>query len=134
MININESMGPGRDRTRNPWICSQTRICSQTCYRLRYAARFEFEPVIQEEVSLKDILCNFGRRHHEEQFCEIILILYRWFRRKCLLKIFLIWSSGCPFVQRSGTKICAILVEDIIRSHSVKSFLIWTSGSGGLVI
>ena len=45
---------------------------------------FEFEPVIQEEMSLKDILCNFGRRHHEEQFCEIILILYRWFRRKCL--------------------------------------------------
>ena len=21
-------MGPGRDRTRDPWICSQTRICS----------------------------------------------------------------------------------------------------------
>ena len=27
MINLNESMGPGRDRTRDPWICSQTRIC-----------------------------------------------------------------------------------------------------------
>ena len=26
-------MGPGRDRTRDPWICSQTR------YRLRYATR-----------------------------------------------------------------------------------------------
>ena len=26
-------MGPDRDRTRDPWICSQTR------YRLRYAAR-----------------------------------------------------------------------------------------------
>ena len=23
-------MGPDRDRTRDPWICSQTRICSQT--------------------------------------------------------------------------------------------------------
>ena len=32
-------MGPGRDRTRDPWICSQTRICSQARYRLRYAAR-----------------------------------------------------------------------------------------------
>ena len=32
-------MGPGRDRTRDPWICSQLRICSQTRYRLRYAAR-----------------------------------------------------------------------------------------------
>ena len=37
---IHESMGPGRDRTRDPWICGQTRICSQTRYRLRYAARF----------------------------------------------------------------------------------------------
>ena len=32
-------MGPDRDRTRDPWICSQTRICCQTRYRLRYAAR-----------------------------------------------------------------------------------------------
>ena len=39
MINLHESMGPGRDQTRNPWICSQTRICSQTHYRLSYAAR-----------------------------------------------------------------------------------------------
>ena len=35
-------------------------------------------------------LYNFGRRHHEEQFCEIILKLDQWFRRKCCLKIFLI--------------------------------------------
>ena len=40
MINLHESMGPGRDRTRDPWICSQTRICCQTRYRLRYAARY----------------------------------------------------------------------------------------------
>ena len=33
-------MGPGQDRTRDPWICSQTRICCQTRYRLRYAARY----------------------------------------------------------------------------------------------
>ena len=25
-------------------------------------------------------LCNFGRRHHEEQFCDIILNLDGWFR------------------------------------------------------
>ena len=31
-------MGPGRDRTRDPWISCQTRICCQTRYRLRYAA------------------------------------------------------------------------------------------------
>ena len=39
MINLQESMGPDQDRTRDPWICSQTPICSQTHYRLRYAAR-----------------------------------------------------------------------------------------------
>ena len=27
MINLHESMVPGRDRTRDPWICSQTRVC-----------------------------------------------------------------------------------------------------------
>ena len=33
-------MGPGWDRTRDPWIYSQTHLCSQTRYRLRYAARW----------------------------------------------------------------------------------------------
>ena len=47
-------------------------------------------------------LCNFARRYYEEQYCEIILNLDQWFRRRCLIKIFLIWSSGCSFVQRSG--------------------------------
>ena len=41
IINLHESMGSGQDWTRNPWICSQTRICCQTCYRLRYAAQWE---------------------------------------------------------------------------------------------
>ena len=87
---------------------------------------FEFGPVVQEEKLFKDIsylelwqpfcsgershLCNFGRGYHEEQFCEIILNLDQWFRRRCLLKIYLIWSSGGLFVQQSRT-ICAILVE-----------------------
>ena len=39
MINLHESMGPGRDRTHEPWICGQTRICCQTRYRLRYVPR-----------------------------------------------------------------------------------------------
>ena len=50
--------------------------------------------------------------------------------KRCRLKIFLIWSPGGPFVQRSGT-ICAILVEGIRRNNSVKLFRIWASGSGG---
>ena len=48
-------------------------------------------------------LCNFGRSHHEEQFCEIILNLDQWFRSRCLIKMFLIWSSEGHFVQLSGT-------------------------------
>ena len=64
-------------------------------------------------------LCNFGRRHHEEQFCEITLNLDKWLRR--CLKIYLIWSSGSPFVQGRVT-ICAILVEGIMRNNSVKLF------------
>ena len=37
MINLHESMIPNRDQTRDPRICSQTRISSQTRYRLCYA-------------------------------------------------------------------------------------------------
>ena len=63
-------------------------------------------------------LCNFGRRHQEEQSCEIILNLDQWFRRKCHLEVFLIWSSGSPFVQQSIT-ICAIFVKGNMRNNSV---------------
>ena len=34
-------------------------------------------------------LCNFGRGYHEEQFCEIILNLDHWFRKRYCLKDFL---------------------------------------------
>ena len=47
--------------------------------------------------------------------------LDHWLGRRCLLKIFLIWSSGHPFVQHSGT-ICAIFEEGIKRNSSVKLF------------
>ena len=33
---------PGRDATHDTWVCSQARICSQTRYRLRYAARYMY--------------------------------------------------------------------------------------------
>ena len=39
MINLHESMGPGRVQTHNTRICNQTSICSQTGYWLYYAAR-----------------------------------------------------------------------------------------------
>ena len=35
------------------------------------------------------ILCNFDRKHNEEQLCEFILNLNQWFKR-CHLKIVLI--------------------------------------------
>ena len=66
-----------------------------------------------------ELLVQFSRRYHEEQFCEIILNLDQWFRRKCILKVFLIWSSYSPFVQRSVT-IFSIVVEGIIKNNSVK--------------
>ena len=78
-------------------------------------------------------LCNIGRRHNEEQFCEIILNLDQWFRRKCYLKVFFIWSSGDLPVQWSKT-IYAILKEGIIGNIHVKLYEIRTSGSGGDVV
>ena len=49
-------------------------------------------------------LCNFGRGHCEEQFCEIILNLGQWFR--CCLKdslsgalAALLFSGAEPFIQ-----------------------------------
>ena len=66
-------------------------------------------------------VCNFGRRHHEAQFSEIVLNLDQWFRR-CRLKVFLIWSSGSPFVQWNRTT-CAMLAKGMImRNNSVKLF------------
>ena len=50
---------------------------------------------------------NFGRGYYEEQFCEIILNLDQWLRRKYCSKIFLIdslvdffsveWNHLCNF-------------------------------------
>ena len=65
---------------------------------------FEFGPVVQmffKDISYLELwrpfrsaqqnhLCNFGRGHYKEHFCEIILYMDQWFRRKCRLKIILI--------------------------------------------
>ena len=59
------------------------------------------------------ILINFGRRHHEEHFFEIILNLDQLFRRRSQLKIFLIYSSSSLFVQ-CFQPICAIMVVGFI--------------------
>ena len=64
-------------------------------------------------------LCNFGKGPYEEHFCEIILNLDQWPRRRYYLNIFVIESSGIHFVLQSET-ICAMLVESIMRKISVK--------------
>ena len=60
-------------------------------------------------------MCNFGRGYYGIQFCEIILNLGQWLRRRCLLKDFLseaLWWSGT---------IHAILKESIMGNIIVKS-------------
>ena len=67
---------------------------------------FKFRAVVKEKMPFKDKsylelwqpfcsaernhLCNFSKRCYDEQFCEILLNLDQWLRRKCRLKIFLI--------------------------------------------
>ena len=123
--------------------------CNRTIYAILkegimgniHVSYMEFGPVVQKENSFKDIsylelwqppcsvdiyhLCNIGRRHHEEQFCEIILTSGQWFRRRCCLKDFLIWSSGSPPVWCNRT-IYAILIEGIMGNIHVKLYKIWT--------
>ena len=66
-------------------------------------------------------LINFGRRHHEEHFFEIILNLDQLFRKRGNLKIFFIYSSGGLCVQYFRT-ICAIMVVGLMRNISVKQY------------
>ena len=86
---------------------------------------FEFGPLVVFKIFLDwsfgggEPFVQFSRGDYEEQFCEIIFNSDQWFRWRCLLNIFLIWSSGGLFVMLSGT-ICAILVEGIKRNNSVK--------------
>ena len=54
-------------------------------------------------------------------------------QEEMLFKRFLIWRSGCPPVQWSGT-IYAILKEGTMGKIHVKLYEIWTSGSGGDVV
>ena len=82
---------------------------------------FSSTAVATPVLSLTNFLCNIGRSHHEEQFCEIILNLDQWFRGRCRLKIFLIWSSSGRFVQRSGA-ICAIFGIGYHEEHIIITY------------
>ena len=82
-------MGPDRDRTRDPWICSQTHICSQTRYQLRYAAWYD-------QVSNIFIRILFVTKFH-----------------KILIKIFDL--RGTSFKMVNLHKQRAITLESIVR-------------------
>ena len=78
-------------------------------------------------------MCNFGRGYKEEQFCGIILNLYQWFKRRCLLKIFSsgalaahLFSRAEPFVQfdRGHYEELGPVVLEML----FKIFLIWSFG------
>ena len=80
-------MGPGRDRNRDPWICSQTRICCQTRYRLRYAARYCAPLCITSLMShvMKKMLCTIQNKSPifivEVHFCHYCRCYYLSHRR-----------------------------------------------------
>ena len=65
----------------------------------------------------------------EEQFCEIIFEFGPVVQEEMSFKKILIWSSCGPCVLWRGTRF-ALLLEGIMGNLHVKSFLIWTSGSG----
>ena len=63
MVNLHENMGPGRDPTCDPWICSQTHICCQTIYGLRYEASsnncWHFNIYQQDKYDIGDLKQEF---------------------------------------------------------------------------
>ena len=77
-------------------------------------------PFCSEE---QNLLCNCGREHREEQFCEIIFKFGSAVQEEMSFKIFLIWSSGSPSVRWSET-ICAILKHSIMGNIHVKLYVI----------
>ena len=75
-------------------------------------------------------MCNFGRGHYEEQFCEIILNLSQWFRGRCHLKDFL--SGALAALLFNGAE-QFMQFEGILGNIHVKLYEIRTSGSGDVV-
>ena len=61
MINLHESMGPVQDRTRDPWICSQIRICNQFLYIIVESVTLQGNKVFYFELSgyrFEEIVCK----------------------------------------------------------------------------
>ena len=73
-INLLESMGPGRDRIYNPWICSQTHICSQARNPLYSAAWWRKTYWHQLLNSLPLFYLQIYFLFYEKQFIHIVYI------------------------------------------------------------
>ena len=86
---------------------------------------------------------QFGRRHHEEHFCEIILNLDQWFSRRCFfndISYLDLWRPICSAEQNHlcnfgkghyEEQFCEIILnlDKCFRRCHFKIFLIWSSGS-----
>ena len=66
-------------------------------------------------------LCNHGRGHNKENFCENVLNLGYWFRR-CGFKIFLILRALVAILFSRAEPFVPILVEGIMRKISRSYF------------
>ena len=81
-------------------------------------------------------LGNLGGGHYGHYYsCEMVLNLDQWFRIKCCLKMFLIYSSGdhlCNFGRGHYEKhFCEIILnlDQWFRRCHLKIFHIYSSGS-----
>ena len=79
MINLHESMGLGLYQIRDPWICSQMHICSQTRYQLPYAPpwnQLERETTRRGDNKYRYILCRITKLLEKKFFSnEELLVL-----------------------------------------------------------
>ena len=76
MINLHESMGPGRDRIRDPWICNQESICIQTRYLLRHAARL----IELKEDPNKTWFSDVSLENLEGRKCKLNSLIYAYWK------------------------------------------------------
>ena len=117
--------------------------------RNNFVKLFEFGLAVQEEMSFKAIsylalwqpllqwsgtICAILEEGimQEEQFCEIILNLGQWFRKRCHLKksyLELLW----PLYSLERNAFCTLSRRHYAKP-SCKVILIWTSGSGRDVV
>ena len=81
MINLHESMGQDLDRTRDPWICSQRRICSQSVKCLATDASLTADPGVASSIPVRSH--TFVEIDHEIISTVILLPSADSFKKGC---------------------------------------------------